>query len=180
MLRRAQGELTVFTFKEGLLSPVAHDLRLRASGASAELEGENLVVRLPLDELRVEGVMRSGVLDPRGLSPAQYAEIERAVRTEVLHTDRFPEASYRGRCTETSDQFSVTGELELSGRRVALSGQGRRSLHEYKLSLELVPSRWGIAQYRALLGAIRLKDAVRVEVSFREAVFGGSAPAPLK
>ena len=170
MLRRAQGELTVFTFKEGLLSPVAHDLRLRAAGTSAELDGENLVVRLPLQELRVEGVMRAGVLDPRGLTAAQYGEIERAVRTEVLHTERFPEAVYRGRCVETSDQFTVAGELELSGRRATLSGQGRRSQHDYHLSLELVPSRWGIAQYRALFGAIRLKDVVRVEVSFREAV----------
>jgi len=32
-------------------------------------------------------------------------------------------------------------------------------------SFEIQPSQWGIAQYKALLGAIRLKDVVRIEVT---------------
>jgi hypothetical protein len=30
------------------------------------------------------------------------------------------------------------------------------------------PSKWGVGQYKALLGAIRVKDVVRIELSLQE------------
>jgi hypothetical protein len=39
----------------------------------------------------------------------------------------------------------------------------------YTATFELTPSQWGVAQYKALLGAIRLKDVVRIEFLLRDA-----------
>jgi hypothetical protein len=62
----------------------------------------------------------------------------------------------------------VAGELQLAGRGQPLAFDVRNDGGTYRAEFELKPSHWGIAQYRALLGAIKLKDAVRVELALTE------------
>jgi hypothetical protein len=50
-----RGTLYVFTFKEGLLSKVAHDLRLSVQRFSVQVDGENVVAAIATSALTVDG-----------------------------------------------------------------------------------------------------------------------------
>jgi YceI-like domain len=167
-MRRASGSCRVFTYKEGMLSRVAHDLRLAAKGCEVGLDGERVSARLPLSSLRVEGVMRDGALRADELDAKQRAEIEHALHTEILHTQARPEARYEGRAEPVDFGFRVTGELLLAGERAPLAFEVRHVDGSYSARFTLAPSQWRIQKYKALLGAIRLQDRVDVELSLRE------------
>lgn len=147
----------IFTFKAGLLSRVAHDLQLSLSGGELELDGVEASVRIPLAGMRVDGVMRRGRLDPMVLSPKDQASIVRTATHELLGVKQHPDALFTGRI----EGGRVRGSLSLCGRavRVDLPVQGGRVVAEIK------PSDWGIAPYKAMMGAIRLQDRVRLEIT---------------
>ena len=147
----------VFTFKAGLLSRVAHDLQLSIAGGEVELSGGEVTARIPLSALRVDGVVRRGRLDPMVLSPKDQAGIARTATQDLLGVDRHPEAIFVGRIAGGR----ARGGLRLCGREVAvdLPVQGGRVV------AEIQPTAWGIAPYKAMMGAIRLQDRVRLEVT---------------
>ena len=65
-------ELLVFTFKEGLLAPLAHDLKLRAESFELTVEesGDSFNIRLEVDprSLRVFSAVKDGQDTPDALS----------------------------------------------------------------------------------------------------------------
>ncbi len=151
--------LHLFTFKAGLLSRVAHDLRLTAGSWSVGRDGDGVRARVALGTLAVDGAMRRGVLDPGALSARDRRTIEEALRDEVLDVGRYPEAAFDGRV----EGGALVGTLVLRGRSAPVRLDARRgpdgALH---VDGELAPSAWGIAPYKALMGAIHLQDRVRV------------------
>jgi polyisoprenoid-binding protein YceI len=167
-MRRATGTLQIFTFKEGLLSAVAHDLRLGLAAFPIELDGETVRARIPLGSLRVDGVVRDGVVQPGALDGRQRADIERAALKDVLRADRYPAAEFDGTAILRGTAFDVRGALALAGRSApvtfTMEGDGR----SYRGHFAFRPSAWGIQPYRALLGAIRLQDHVRIELAATE------------
>ena len=68
----------------------------------------------------------------------------------------------------TSTGFEVSGDLQLAGRTAPLAFSVRKEGSTFRSAFEINPSKWGIAQYKALLGAIRLKDVVRIELALSE------------
>jgi polyisoprenoid-binding protein YceI len=127
--------------------------------------------------------MRDGKLDPAALSAADKSEIERALREEVLHTDRHPKASFGGQAAATgADRFELSGALELHGKREPLVIAGRREGQRLLADVELRPSRFGIEPYRALGGALKLDDrvVVRTWLPLSEALASLELPALLK
>jgi hypothetical protein len=168
-MRRAKGTIEVLTFKAGVLARAAHDLRLRLEQHEITLDGEKLQAALDLRSLRVEGPVESDVVRPERFTAADRDEIERAMRADVLHTDRHPMARFEGRALARGDGFDVEGELLLAGRRAPIAFDARGEGGVYRAAFDLQPSRWGIAPYKALLGAIRLRDVVRIELALRDA-----------
>ena len=156
-------DLWVYTFKEGLLSRVAHDLKLKASKAAWSIEGPTgpLEVRVPSDGLRVECAMEKGVEKPAVLSASDKAQIEKNLRKEVLETVRFPEIRFTAR--EISDA-SVVGTLALHGVsreiRLPLRSQGDDIWAEF----EVDQRDFRIKPYQAMLGALKVAPVVKVVV----------------
>jgi hypothetical protein len=167
-MRRASGTIRVFTFKEGVLSRVAHDLALRLERFVVTLDGEMLHGEFELGSLVVEGPVESGVVHAERFDSATRADIERAMHEHVLRTRRHPKARFSGSAVPAELGFHVSGNLELAGRSEPLSFAVRHVDGTFRAELELVPSRWGIEPYRALLGAIRLRDRLRVALELCE------------
>lgn len=167
-MRRATGIVHVFTFKEGVLSAAAHDLRLRVNRFDITLEGEQIRAEFDLKSLVVEGPMEGGVFKAGQYDASKRAEVEKAMHGTVLHTDQHPRAIFVGSAREQGPGFDVKGELQLAGRSAPLGFMVRREGETFRSSFEFQPSQWGIAQYKALLGAIRLKDLVRIEFELTE------------
>src|SRR6186713_892123 len=95
-MRRATGSIRVFTFKEGLMSAVAHDLRLELQKFEITLDGANVKCELDLQSLRVEGPMDSGVLRVEQYDDAKRADVTRVMHREVLRTREHPKSLFVG------------------------------------------------------------------------------------
>lgn len=151
--------MQIFTFKAGLLSRVAHDLRITVGDWSVNRDGDAVRARVVAASLSVDGAMRRGSLDAGGLSPKDRRTIEKTAREELLQAGRHPEVTFDGRV----DGDALVGTLTLRGRglpvRLPAERRADGTLH---VDAEIVPSRWGIAPYKALMGAIQLQDRVRV------------------
>lgn len=167
-MRRGRGILHVFTFKEGMLSAVAHDLRLRLDEFEVTLDGTTLRAELDLAALRVEGPVTPGTQEVAAYDARQRADVETAMRREVLQTRQHPRAVFEGSASPEGTGFRVEGQLELVGKLAPLVFTVATGEGGYAARFELQPSRWGIAPYKAMLGAIRVKDVVRVELSVTE------------
>lgn len=167
-MRRGQGTLHIFSFKEGVLSAVAHDLRMRLDGFRATLDGDRVQAEFEWKRLVVEGPVVDGALRANDYDAGKRAEVEKAMHADVLCTQKYPKGAFSGTASPEGDGFRVSGELELAGRKAPLAFDVKRRDGTYTADFELAPSRWGIAQYKALLGAIRLKDRVRVQLELSE------------
>jgi len=168
-MRRAKGTIQVFTFKEGLLSAMAHDLQLNLEKFDITLEGENLRAEFPLQTLTLVGPVEDGQVQPDKYDAGKRADVHKAMNEEILHTDRHPTARFSGRATPKGEGYSVSGELELAGQKSPLAFEVATQGGTFNGEFEIQPSRWGVAQYKAALGAIRLKDQVRVRFALRDA-----------
>ena len=89
-------ECCVFTFKEGLLSPVAHDLRLRVTRFEIEV-GDVVNASFDATSLVVDAPMKDGRENPSALTAADKTKIAGQIRDDVLHASRHPQITFRSR-----------------------------------------------------------------------------------
>jgi polyisoprenoid-binding protein YceI len=162
-------ECFVFTFKEGLLSPIAHDLRLRVSRFSIDVDDANRTVLATFDanSLGVDVAMKDGAENPTALSPADKDKIAGQIRDEVLHTSRHPEITFRSHIVEprADGGYRVQGELSLHGVTRAITADTRVVSGRQQLELGLHQPDFGIAPFRAMLGTLKIRADVIVRIS---------------
>jgi hypothetical protein len=156
---------SVYTFKEGLLSPVAHDLRLRVTRFVIEV-GEQIDARFDASSLVVAAPMKDGRENPGALSDGDKLKIAAQIREEVLHSARYPEVTFRSSSVSprADGGYDLAGALTLHG--VTRSIEARTTLDEgqQRLSLELHQPDFGITPFRALLGTLKIHADVRIEI----------------
>ena len=159
-------EARVFTYKEGLLSTVAHDLELAVERLEVDWSEARVTASFDLGSLRVLHAVVSGHAAPSALSAHDVAKIEHTLANDVLHTSRNPEARFESSAVIASgDGFTLRGTLTLCGRTDELSTVVRLDGTRYTAEVLLDQRRFGITPYSALFGALKLKPEVRVQVS---------------
>lgn len=149
--------LHVHTFKDGLLARLAHDLRLHVGRFDVALDGGTVRASFDPASARVDGVMHGDRLDAAGLSDKDKRTVEETIHTMIV---RGP-VSFEGEVA--GDR--VRGRLTMNGQVRDLDLPVRVAKGELVVDTEIVPSRWGIAPYKALAGAIRLQDRWRVRLT---------------
>lgn len=165
VLDPAAGSLRILTYREGLAQKVGHDLTFTVARWKASIDvaadGSCSAVELEVDSDSLELTdSRNGV---KPLTARDRDEIRRNVEQRVLRGR--PIAFASSRIGIEAGILSVSGELSLgdAARTVdfdlVLHEDGR--LHA---TLPLIQSRWGIKPYSALLGALRVRDALDVEL----------------
>ncbi|RMG10453.1 MAG: YceI family protein [Deltaproteobacteria bacterium] len=169
-----EAEVYVYTFKEGLLSPVAHDLKLRAAAFEIAVEGEK--VRASFDPARIEVVsaMRDGRPDPEALSAHDRAEIERNIRRSVLEVERYPEIRFEGTFSREGESAEVYGQLHLHGVTRPVSLSVHQSDGELLGQVRLDQRDFAITPFRALMGALKIKPEVEVELRLPAALLSAA------
>jgi polyisoprenoid-binding protein YceI len=155
----------VLTFKQGLLSGVAHDLELAVDRFRIDWSTERVSATFDTSSLRVLHAVVSGQPAPAALSARDRHKIERTIVDEVLLTSRHPEASFESASVVAEgDDFIVSGTLALAGGRKDLSVRVHREPSAYTAELVLDQRSFGIVPYTAMLGALALKPEVKVRV----------------
>jgi polyisoprenoid-binding protein YceI len=158
-------ECCVFTFKEGLLSPVAHDLRLRVTRFEIEV-GAVVAATFDATSLVVDAPMRDGRENPNALTAADKTKIAGQIRDDVLHASRYPRITFRSLAlTARSDGgYDLQGELTLHGVTKSLAAQTRLVNGRQQLELTLHQPDYGITPYRAMLGTLKIQPDVTVRI----------------
>lgn len=163
------GTLRLRTYRQGLAAKVGHDLVLEASewrgnvAVPDEPDGvPTVTAEVNLRSLHV--VEGSGGVKP--LTDGDKEEIRRAMQKPLRIAD-YPTAMFRS--TEVridGGKATLQGELTLAGRTHSVTLQVARETDGTLVGhAEVVQSVWGIKPYTGLLGALKLRDAVDVDVS---------------
>jgi polyisoprenoid-binding protein YceI len=157
--------IRVFTFKDGLLARLAHDLRLTVEKVAIKRSGDDVEARFDPASIVIDGAMVGGRCDPDALDRDDRTKIAETLRDTILNVARHKTIEFRGELREReSGAIRVDGELELAGVRRPLGFVAVRRDGRLSASVILRPSEFGIPPYKALAGAIRLQDRVLVEL----------------
>jgi hypothetical protein len=144
-------KIEVFTFKDGLLARLAHDLRLSLRRFEIVKRGSTITGKFWPASLVVDGVVeRSGQVDTRALSEADRKKIAGNIADDVLLLGKFPEVEFTG--TVMSGGQGIEGDLTMVGRTVPVNISVEAVDGRLRGNVTLVPTRWGIAPYRRWRG----------------------------
>ena len=164
----SNAECLVFTFKEGLLSAVAHDLKIRVGTFVIEVDETTRVIDARFDarSLRVVCAMRDRVDAPDALTAANKREIEANIVRDVLDAQTFPEIRFASSAVmEQKAVYAVKGTLTIKDRTRRITVKVREQDGTYVAEARVHQPDFGIEPYRALLGTLKVKPDVRVRVS---------------
>ena len=155
----------IFTFKEGVLSAVAHDLEIDVTRFTLQVEEQRkLSARFAADSLRVLHAMRDGQPTSQ-LSAGDRAKIEKTLGEEVLDVRRYPDIRFEATATPDGDGFAVTGELVLHGKARPLTARALPKAGRLVAEVTLHQPDFGIKPYSAMLGALKVRPDVKVRLS---------------
>jgi hypothetical protein len=158
----------VFTFKEGLLARLAHDLRLTVTRFELRFDHDRVSAKFDASSLVVDGVAHGERIDRAALSDDDKSKIEATVRNEILHSARHPHVEVTGSIRRHGASLTLDAELHLHGHSQGLQLPVRTDNQRTFVEVELIPSKFGIPPYKALAGAIRLRDRVVIRVEIPE------------
>jgi polyisoprenoid-binding protein YceI len=162
------GRIVLRTFRDGLASTAGHDLVIELPRWSGELvvdddkTPESLEVHITIDAL----VVRDGSGGLKPLTDRDRREISTTARRQ-LSTDQHPEAVYTATGFEMSgDNGVIEGNLTIRGVTRPLRLQvSQPEPGTYRGTGTLVQSAYGIKPYTAFFGALKVRDAVDIEVN---------------
>lgn len=154
----SNAECRVFTYKEGLLSAVAHDLEIDVARFEVEIADDaSITASFDPTSLRVVDSIVDGRRVPGSLNAKDRAKIEANILSDVLHPKKHP--TIRFESTEVTEA-SIRGRLELHGRSRVIAL--RRTGDEAEVTLDQTD--FGIKPFTAMLGTLKIKPAVRVRL----------------
>jgi polyisoprenoid-binding protein YceI len=157
----------VFTYKEGLLSAVAHDLELIVRAFEVEVadDGSRLSATFDPRSIAVVDAVVDGRRSPGSLSDKDKHKIQSNIVSDVIPVKRHPRVRFESTdIRQTDGGWTVRGRLELAGTSRELTVQARREDGKAVAEVVLHQPDFGIKPYSAMLGALKIKPDVRVVV----------------
>lgn len=161
----ADAECRVYTFKEGVLAAIAHDLLLKVEQFDLRIDEEARLIEASFDaaSLRVVTAMKDGREAPALLGRQNFSKIENSITDEVLHSRKHPFVRFRShRLERHSGGYRIVGELELHGTRREIAVEARHDGAAWTTELWIHQPDFGIRPFTAMLGTLRIKPSVKV------------------
>lgn len=163
-------DVLVFTFKEGLLSAVAHDLKIRVTRFSIHIDEDTKAIDATFDatSLRVDTAMKDGADAYGALSDSDRQKIEENLQGDVLAAKKFPEIRFVSTSVAEDEQgtgYHVRGRLSLHGQTHEVAFTSRTDGEGQVAEVKLHQPDWAIKPYSALLGTLRIKPDLLVRVA---------------
>ena len=163
-------DVLVFTFKEGLLSAVAHDLQIRVTRFAIHIDEETRAIEATFDprSLRVMTAMRDGSAAHGALSDSDRSKIQENIVDDVLHPTKFSEIRFASTSVEEDEQgtgYRVRGRLTLHGQTREVAFTSRSDGEGQVAEVTIHQPDFGIKPYSAMLGTLKIKADVIVRVA---------------
>ncbi len=159
------GTLHVHVYKEGLLARLGHDLRLSVTRFEVALRDGRFSASFDVGSVRVDGAADGERVDPDKISDVDKRTIQASIAHDILHADQHPRVTVEGIVTSpVPGEVSAQSRITMNGRTMDEEIAVTRTPGTLRVNTVIVPSRWGVAPYRALAGALRLQDRWRVRL----------------
>lgn len=158
-------KVRIFTFKEGLLSAVAHDLEIDVPVFNIEVEDETVRATFFARSLRVLHAMEGNAPKPGALSEKDKKTIESNIAGDVLQSARYPEIRFEGKHSVSESRATIEGTLSIAGRSRQVRIDARLEDGAWRAETTLHQPDFGIKPYSAMLGALKIKADVRVSLT---------------
>ena len=170
---QSNSECFVLTFKEGLLSKIAHDLKISVTRFRVSIDptGPSVVARFDPGSLVVTAVMSQGAEDANGLSAADKDKIAEQIAGDVLHASRHPQIEFRSSSVSPlpGGGYDIRGALSLHGVTREVTTVTRLQGERQVVDLELHQPDFGITPFKAMMGTLKVKPHVRIQLSVPKA-----------
>ncbi len=160
-------ECHVFTFKEGMLSAMAHDLKIRVGKGTVTI-GEDDAIEATFDpaSLSVVCARKEGRDAPGTLSGGDKKKIESNIAKDVLHSKKHPEIRFvSSSVTKDGESATITGELTLHGQTKTITATATKSGDRWETEVAIHQPDYGIKPYTAMLGTLKVQPTVKVKLS---------------
>ena len=152
----SNGSLKVKTGREGAAAKAGHDLVLGVNSWEATIEGgDSASIKLTADPGSLEVLEGSGGAKP--LDDSDKADIKKSISDKVLGSSQITFQS-----SEVTDS-AAKGELSIAGTSSSVSVPLNISGDKISGSVTLSQKDYGIKQFKALMGALKVSDQVTVE-----------------
>jgi polyisoprenoid-binding protein YceI len=161
-------ECLIFSFKDGLLARLAHDLKLQVERFSIEVDDATHQIQGTFDPSSIQVVCAriDGRDDPSTLSKGDKKKIYDNVTKDVLRTRKHPEIRFDStNVVERGEGFAVEGTLQMYGKSRTVHTSVRAEGDRWVTELKLHQPDFGIKPFSAALGALKVKPDVMVRVS---------------
>ena len=156
-------ECHVFTYKQGLLSRVAHDLKIAVTKFDVSVEDGVVEAIFDAGSLRTQIAMKRGKQNPGALSASDLNTIDDRIREVVLHSTRHPKIRFFSEGSDISKTpWSARGTLELHGVSRPLSASIRTEQGSWIARVQLSQPEFGIPPFTAMMGALKIKPDVDI------------------
>ena len=158
----SSAECLVFTYKDGILASIAHDLEIRVERFDLDIDEAPLAVRARFDATSLK-VVRALT---GSLTASDHHKIEQTIVDEVLHAHEHPAILFASSAvTPEGEGFRVTGELTLHGRTRPLAFLAAPEGDRMAVTVPVHQPDFGIKPFSAMLGALKVKPDVTVRAS---------------
>jgi hypothetical protein len=152
----SNGSLKVMTGKEGAAAKMGHDLVLVVNSWEATVEGgDSPSISLTADPGSVEVESGSGGAKPLG--DKDKADIKKSIGSKVLGSSQITFES------SSVDDSTAQGDLSIAGGSSSVSVPLQVNGDKISGSVTLSQKDFGIKQFSAMMGALKVKDQVTVE-----------------
>ena len=157
----SNGSLKVKTGKEGAAAKMGHDLVLGVNSWEATVEGgDSPSISLTADPGSVEVLEGSGGAKP--LSDKDKGDIKKSIAGKVLGSSQITFNS--SSVEDNGGQVVAKGDLSIAGKSSSISIPLQAGNGKLSGSVTLSQKDFGIKQFSAMMGALKVKDQVTVEI----------------
>jgi len=161
----------VLTYKEGLLSAVAHDLKLEVTRFTLDVDNAMTSVTgvFEASSIRVLCAVKDGIDAPSTLSERDKRDIQGNIEKDVLEVRKHAHVRFHSTAVEREgDGFRVRGRLEIKGKSREVSCDVRSIGPDWVCEITLHQPDFGIKPFSAMLGAMKIKPDVDVRLSVQK------------
>jgi hypothetical protein len=157
------GEMLVKIFREGMAKKAGHDLIIEVKDWEAEA-----TIADAIQDSSFRGsadvnsfTVRQGVGGVKPLTEGDKADIKKNITQKILTN---PNITFTSSSVNPSTN-TVSGEMSIMGRSQPIDIKLTESGGQVKATMTVVQSKWGIKPFQAMMGALKVRDAVEVEVT---------------
>lgn len=164
----SDGTLTIRTYRDGLGAKIGHDLVLEATtwSGSVNLDPGNpsaCRVRASVDTRSFE--LRSASGGVKAISDKDRADIKKNIAEKILNVKKYPEIVFEStNVSGGGGNLSIAGNLTIAGTTRPVTLATTVDGNKVRATTTVVQSQFGIKPFSAMLGALKVRDAVELEI----------------